>query len=90
MPARLLEGGRHLEYAVQAAISVGEWKLLTGDPGYGDWIPPQTLAAFPGSWWNLERMAQCPPGRVAVQHQCFGPASGRTSLASGRCDPEPC
>ncbi|XP_058576071.1 arylsulfatase I [Neofelis nebulosa] len=43
--------------AVQAAIRVGEWKLLTGDPGYGDWIPPQTLAAFPGSWWNLERMA---------------------------------
>uniref|UniRef100_F6PJQ5 Arylsulfatase family member I n=1 Tax=Equus caballus TaxID=9796 RepID=F6PJQ5_HORSE len=53
-----LEGGFGIwNTAVQAAIRVGEWKLLTGDPGYGDWIPPQTLAAFPGSWWNLERMA---------------------------------
>uniref|UniRef100_A0A2K6KUY9 Arylsulfatase family member I n=1 Tax=Rhinopithecus bieti TaxID=61621 RepID=A0A2K6KUY9_RHIBE len=53
-----LEGGFGIwNTAVQAAIRVGEWKLLTGDPGYGDWIPPQTLATFPGSWWNLERMA---------------------------------
>lgn len=53
-----LEGGFGIwNTAVQAAIRVGEWKLLTGDPGYGDWIPPQTLASFPGSWWNLERMA---------------------------------
>ncbi|XP_042737680.1 arylsulfatase I [Lagopus muta] len=42
--------------AVQASIRVGEWKLLTGDPGYSDWIPPQTLTNFPGSWWNLERL----------------------------------
>ncbi|XP_062979388.1 arylsulfatase I [Elgaria multicarinata webbii] len=42
--------------AVQASIRVGDWKLLTGDPGYSDWIPPQTLTNFPGSWWNLERL----------------------------------
>uniref|UniRef100_A0AAY5K2G4 Sulfatase N-terminal domain-containing protein n=1 Tax=Esox lucius TaxID=8010 RepID=A0AAY5K2G4_ESOLU len=42
---------------VQASIRVGDWKLLTGDPGHGDWIPPQVLANFPGSWWNLERNA---------------------------------
>ncbi|XP_039630432.1 arylsulfatase I [Polypterus senegalus] len=41
--------------AVQASIRFGDWKLLTGDPGYSDWIPPQTLSDFPGSWWNLER-----------------------------------
>ncbi|XP_070819072.1 arylsulfatase I-like [Chaetodon trifascialis] len=41
--------------AVQASIRVGDWKLLTGDPGYGDWTPPQMLPGFPGSWWNLER-----------------------------------
>ncbi|XP_038596224.1 arylsulfatase I [Tachyglossus aculeatus] len=52
-----LEGGFGIwNTAVQASIRVGEWKLLTGDPGYSDWIPPQTLTNFPGSWWNLERM----------------------------------
>ncbi|KAM8728427.1 arylsulfatase I-like isoform 2-T2 [Acanthopagrus schlegelii] len=41
--------------SVQAAIRVGDWKLLTGDPGHGDWVPQQVLSTFPGSWWNLER-----------------------------------
>ncbi|XP_016363114.1 arylsulfatase I-like isoform X3 [Sinocyclocheilus anshuiensis] len=41
--------------AIQAAVRVGDWKLLTGNPGYGEWIPPQMLGNFPESWWNLER-----------------------------------
>uniref|UniRef100_A0A3P9KVE5 Arylsulfatase I n=1 Tax=Oryzias latipes TaxID=8090 RepID=A0A3P9KVE5_ORYLA len=41
--------------AVQASIRMGDWKLLTGNPGHGDWIPPQVLPGFPNSWWNLER-----------------------------------
>ncbi|XP_053572167.1 arylsulfatase I [Bombina bombina] len=41
--------------AIQASIRVKDFKLLTGDPGYSDWIPPQTVTNFPGSWWNLER-----------------------------------
>ncbi|XP_061427349.1 arylsulfatase I [Lethenteron reissneri] len=42
---------------VQAALRQGDWKILTGDPGYGDWVPPQTWPAFRGSWWALERAA---------------------------------
>ncbi|XP_029930946.1 arylsulfatase I-like [Myripristis murdjan] len=41
--------------SVQAAIRVGDWKLLTGDPGHGDWVPPQVVSSLPGRWWNLER-----------------------------------
>ncbi|XP_074865944.1 arylsulfatase I isoform X2 [Carettochelys insculpta] len=52
-----LEGGFGIwNTAVQASIRVREWKLLTGDPGYSDWIPPQMFTNFPGSWWNLERL----------------------------------
>ncbi|XP_012687950.1 arylsulfatase I [Clupea harengus] len=49
------EGHHVWDTAVQAAIRVGDWKLLTGDPGHGDWVPPQVLTHFPGGWWNLER-----------------------------------
>uniref|UniRef100_A0A3P9KF33 Sulfatase N-terminal domain-containing protein n=1 Tax=Oryzias latipes TaxID=8090 RepID=A0A3P9KF33_ORYLA len=41
--------------SVQAAIRVGDWKLLTGDPGDGDWVPVQMLSTPPRPWWNLER-----------------------------------
>ncbi|XP_041948239.1 arylsulfatase I [Alosa sapidissima] len=51
------DGEQVWDAAVQAAIRVGDWKLLTGDPGHGDWVPPQVLAHFPGGWWNLERGA---------------------------------
>ncbi|KAL2077265.1 hypothetical protein ACEWY4_026769 [Coilia grayii] len=51
----LEEGWGMWDTSVQAAVRVGDWKLLTGDPGYGDWTPPQMLASFPGAWWNLER-----------------------------------
>ncbi|KAK3524232.1 hypothetical protein QTP70_023597, partial [Hemibagrus guttatus] len=51
----LKEGKGLWDTAVQAAIRVGDWKLLTGDPGHGDWIPPQVLSSFPTGWWNLER-----------------------------------
>ncbi|KAJ1128344.1 hypothetical protein NDU88_006723 [Pleurodeles waltl] len=60
----LEEGQGVWNTAVQASIRVGDWKLLTGDPGYSDWIPPQTLTNFPGSWWNLERLTDGVPKSI--------------------------
>uniref|UniRef100_A0A8C4QK01 Sulfatase N-terminal domain-containing protein n=1 Tax=Eptatretus burgeri TaxID=7764 RepID=A0A8C4QK01_EPTBU len=43
---------------VQAAVRVGRWKLLTGSPGQGDWVPPPGMHRAPpqppGAWWRLE------------------------------------
>lgn len=41
--------------AVRAAIRAGDWKLLTGNVGDGDWIPPQAYPSGPERWKRLEK-----------------------------------
>ncbi|XP_037542813.1 arylsulfatase I [Nematolebias whitei] len=41
--------------AVRAALRVGDWKLLTGNVGDGDWIPLQALPDGPERWQKLEK-----------------------------------
>ncbi len=40
---------------VRAAIRVGDWKLLTGNVGDGDWYPPQTMPGGPQQWQGMEK-----------------------------------
>ncbi|KAG9480254.1 hypothetical protein GDO78_011976 [Eleutherodactylus coqui] len=43
--------------AIQSAIRVNQWKLLTGNPGYGDWVPPQSFNNIGFSRWHNERVS---------------------------------
>ncbi|XP_062851464.1 arylsulfatase I [Trichomycterus rosablanca] len=52
----LTENGFGLwDTGVRAAIRVGDWKLLTGNVGDGDWFPPQMLPGVPQLWRGLEK-----------------------------------
>jgi arylsulfatase I/J len=42
--------------AIQSAIRVQHWKLLTGNPGYGDWVPPQSFSNLGPNRWHNERI----------------------------------
>ncbi|XP_071393412.1 arylsulfatase I [Centroberyx affinis] len=53
--ALVLNGLGIWDTAVRAAIRAGDWKLLTGNVGDGDWIPPQTLPGGPERWQGLEK-----------------------------------
>ncbi|XP_072261864.1 arylsulfatase J [Pyxicephalus adspersus] len=43
--------------AIQSAIRVNHWKLLTGNPGYGDWVPPQSFINVGLNRWHNERVS---------------------------------
>lgn len=53
--ALVLNGFGIWDTAVRAAIRAGDWKLLTGNVGDGDWIPPQALPSGPERWKKLEK-----------------------------------
>ncbi|KAM4607432.1 arylsulfatase I [Polymixia lowei] len=53
--ALALNGFGIWDTAVRAAIRAGDWKLLTGIVGDGDWIPPQTLPGGPERLQGLEK-----------------------------------
>ncbi|KAM3671845.1 arylsulfatase J [Ammospiza maritima maritima] len=43
--------------AIQSAIRVNHWKLLTGNPGYSDWVPPQAFSNAGPNRWHNERVS---------------------------------
>ncbi|XP_046885355.1 arylsulfatase I [Hypomesus transpacificus] len=53
--ALALNGFGIWDTAVRAAIRAGHWKLLTGNVGDGDWVPPQTLPGGPQQWQDMEK-----------------------------------
>ncbi|XP_076599515.1 arylsulfatase I [Chaetodon auriga] len=53
--ALVLNGYGIWDTAVRAAIRAGDWKLLTGNVGDGDWIPPQAQPSGPEQWQKLEK-----------------------------------
>ncbi|TRY92452.1 hypothetical protein DNTS_029602 [Danionella cerebrum] len=40
---------------VRAAIRYGDWKLLTGNIGDGDWFPPLMMQSAPQQWEGMEK-----------------------------------
>lgn len=58
--ALLLNGLGIWDTAVRAAIRAGDWKLLTGNVGDGDWIPPKAHPKGPEQWQKLEKQRNKP------------------------------
>lgn len=58
--ALLLNGLGIWDTAVRAAIRAGDWKLLTGNVGDGDWIPPKAHSKGPEQWQKLEKQRNKP------------------------------
>lgn len=54
-PGTLRAGLGIWDTGVRAAVRAGDWKLLTGRVGDGDWAPPQTLPEGPARWDVLEK-----------------------------------
>ena len=56
--------------SVHAAIRVGDWKLLTGDPGFDEWVkPPELDNAMPKRSFDLERYHENILAKQQNQHR---------------------
>ena len=42
-PAKGVSISNVFNTSVQAALRFGDWKILTGDPGFDSWVPEPTL-----------------------------------------------
>uniref|UniRef100_A0A3Q3H0F0 Si:dkey-174i8.1 n=1 Tax=Labrus bergylta TaxID=56723 RepID=A0A3Q3H0F0_9LABR len=69
--------------AVRAAIRAGDWKLLTGNVGDGDWIPPQALPDGPDRWQRLEKQRN-EPGKSVWLFNITADPYERSDLAEAR------
>ncbi|CAJ1067063.1 arylsulfatase I [Xyrichtys novacula] len=79
----LLNGFGIWDTAVRAAIRAGDWKLLTGNVGDGDWIPPQALPGGPERWQRLEKQRNEPGKSVWLFNVTADPFE-RSDLAEAR------
>ncbi|XP_074532260.1 arylsulfatase I [Halichoeres trimaculatus] len=79
----LLNGFGIWDTAVRAAIRAEDWKLLTGNVGDGDWIPPQALPDGPERWQKLEKQRNVPGKSVWLFNVTADPYE-RSDLAEAR------
>ncbi|CAN9499604.1 unnamed protein product [Ophioblennius macclurei] len=83
--ALALNGFGIWDTAVRAALRAGDWKLLTGNVGDGDWIPPRALPDGPERWQKLEKQRNAPGKSVWLFNVTADPYE-RFDLAESRPD----
>ncbi|XP_033646949.1 arylsulfatase B-like [Asterias rubens] len=72
-------GSKVFNETIRAAIRSGDWKLITGDPGNGSWIPP------PGSGIQAHIPAD-PPGKMVWLFNITADPNEHQDLSSQRPD----
>lgn len=81
--ALVLNGLGIWDTAVRAAIRAGDWKLLTGNVGDGDWVPPKADPEGPEQWRRLEKRRNTPGKSVWLFNVTADPYE-RSDLADSR------